>query len=404
MMNNTQAISPYNKDSTLNSLVRLSLNSHLALRITSIWNQFKHAIGGILRDTFFLPMFHKLSFKDEQQNQQEELYFSNFWDPTHPIYPELAHHKEIKKTFTKRIEQVPVLVDGQKLEVNYLVIESKDHQQKENQEFYTFIHVLGNLSTINNNIMSTYPFIGSYLKQKKENPNMPPARFILISQYNTTIQENSNTTYKPKTLNEAGLILAECIKELEKRYGKANQLVAHSIGCIAFTSSLKYFDAASSGIPRHIHLDRGPSSILKLSNRSFGGWLYFPLALLTGWTLDFGEEVANFCNKTRFTRQGNHTPSILVSSVQYDHIFPGDTSLYLSPQVQDLRNTKEVTILPFAPPLQWISNFRALHCASNAAFSSRHLPSKYQNQSFIKEDETLSDAVIRRSLPQNQVG
>ena len=399
----TLAINPGSKDFAISTLTSFLSKSPLILKIQSIWNQCKYRLGGVFRDAFYLPLFRTLSLKDKEQIQKEELYFANFWDPSKPVYPELSLHKEIKETFTKKIELVTISIEGKKLGVNCLIIESNEDSTLNEKTRYNFIHALGNFSKINNNIMSTYPFMSSYLKQKKENPNIPPARFIIISQYDTIELDGpqQNLTYKARTLNESGLILAESIKELAKRYGQANQLVAHSIGCVVLTSGLKYFDASSDYIPKHIHLDRGPSSILKMSHRAFGGWIYFPLAFLTGWALDFGEEVASFCRKTSSLRQGNYAPSILVSAVQHDHIFPEDTNLYQSPQIQTLRKNQEITVLPFTPPLQWIGNSRALHCASNAVFSSLHLPSEYEDQSFINPDETLSDAVIRRSLPKS---
>lgn len=411
------------------------------------------SLGGIIRDAYFMPLFNKLSPEWQLQLEKEEEFFQKFWNAKAELRPEFPLQKDIRNHFIHKTEKVAVTVFGKKLWVRCLIIESKNH--KESDTFYNFVHVLGNSSTIDSNIAQTYPFLASYLNLK---PNYP-ARFILISQYNIESREKSMPLYKIKTLQEGGFILSETLKSLEETYGTIHQIFAHSLGCMIATTSLQFFHKITpqntlknnppsllfqkihmiftkaaeffikcyefiiypltgkiiktppenppilkairtfKSLPKNIHFDRGPSSIEELSKERWGGSIFLDFAKLSGWDLDLGKEIFNFVQNTK-----ENLPSITFTNALQDHIFNGKASLIANPYIQRLTTEKKVTSLILDITQQCIHS-SAHHSLHAGALNRLHLIEESSEQNFLQGNESLSDAIIRKSMlpsPQNR--
>ena len=427
--------------------VAISPYSPAPTRTESLYENCIASIGGIIRDTFFMPLFNKLPPEWLLQLKKEKEFFYDFWDPKSDLRPEFPRHKDIRNHFTYRTDKIAVTVLEKKLWVNCLVIESKKTDSSD--EFYNFIQVVGNSSTIDSNIAQTYPFLASYLDRK----DAPPARFILISQYNIESEEKLMPVYKIKTLQEGGFILSETLKSLEKTYGTLHQIFAHSLGCMIAAASLQYFHEiaplrvqennifhpllqkiyklfveitvffnrcyeysiysltgrvtkivhknpsilkatqAFRSFPKNIHFDRGPSCIEELSKDKWGGPRLMWLAKLSGWDMDFGKEIFDFLQDTK-----EPTPSITLSSALQDHVFNGKASLSENPYILRLITEKKITSL-LLDITQQCAHSNAHHSLSAGLLHRLHLIKKPLEENFFQENESLSDAIIRRSLP-----
>ena len=367
----------------------------------SFYNQ--HVLGTI-RDVirpFFFPFLETAPEEMHQQQAVEKEFFRKFWDPKAPCRPELIHHQKIRNNFTWRKEEVPIKVNGKSLTVTYSVIETKDCNQDD--EVYNFIHVLGVTCTADNDIMSTYPLLATYLEMK----NRPPARFILISQYET--RSENGTLYKVETLDqEVGKILCNTLKVLEKKYGQIHQLLAYSLGCIVTAASLKHFEAIkeveseksslqgritleSQGMPKHITFDRGPSSVTELSKLYTGGSILLPLAKISGWDMDFGKEIAEFSR-----RFGEKAASISVINVVKDHRFGNKVNLYESPYIKDLKDQGKVSAVLLDQPLQCAHQY-AHHSTSLKIWNEHHIVEGTED--VLKGNKSLAYAILEKSMP-----
>ncbi len=392
----------------------------------------------LVRPLFF-PLFSEISLKQEAQLKKEEQFFTNFWDSKSPLYPELSHHKMIKDHFNHKNQDFAITLKGQQYTVRCSVIESKDYV--EGKESYNIVHVLGNISKINNTIMHTYPLLTSYLDLKGDKH---PARFILINQYSIYSAEDS--IYKPETISEAGLILSETLKAVEESYGTIHQLISYSLGVIVTAAALKYFhkdlpknDISLSflqiiwnqiacffnqiyegvaypligritfiqsddesilkttrvfkSLPKHIMFDRGPASIEKLSDRYMGGSILLPLARLSDWDVDIGKEISNFMQHCEI-----NIPSITVVSALQDHRFHGDANLCAHPDIKKLTKEGKVTSLLLDVCVQSLHE-NAQHSFNLGNWYGSHLVEGYKEQKFLQRDQNLATAIIKNSIP-----
>ncbi len=406
------------------------------------------SLGGIIRDTYFMPLFNKLPPEWQLQLEKEEEFFLEFWNAKASLRPEFPLQKDIRNHFICKTEKIAVTVLGKKLWVKCLIIESKNH--KESDKFYNFVHVLGNSSTIDSNIAQTYPFLASYLTLKQNYP----ARFILISQYNIESRDKSMPLHKIKTLQEGGFILSETLKSLEETCGTIHQIFAHSLGCMIAAASLQFFHKITpqntvlennplsplfqkiyktftkaaeffiqcyefiiysltgkvtknppenpptlkairtfKSLPKNIHFDRGPSCIKELSKERWGGSLFKDFARMSGWDLDLGKEIFNFVQNTK-----ENLPPITFTNALQDHIFNGKASLVANPYIQRLTTEKKVTSLVLDITQQCIHS-SAHHSLHAGALNRLHLIEESSEQNFLQGTESLSDAIIRKSMP-----
>jgi len=343
-------------------------------------------IGSFIRDHFFLPLLRPLPESSRQSIQEEEQFVLRCWHPTEATDPMLDLHQEVKKFFRRTLHKLSISVEDKVLWVFYVCI---TWNQTSTDNYYQCMQALGQLSTIYNDTMSTYPFLTAYIRQKQQQPNLPALRFFVISQYNTYEDEGGTLVYKPKTFTEVSIIVSRIGAALTEHWQTPiHHLIGHSLGCMTCIGSLRYW--APSTLPKQIVLDRGPSSVMQLSKLFWGGRLLVPLATWTGWNIDFGQELYAFASKT--------ISSIVVISMKDDHIFSHHANLAASHEVQLLTHACKITKLTFALPKQYIHQ-HALHGIGLQHFSANHLTEKNSRQTFLLAHETLTEALLRNALP-----
>ncbi len=339
----------------------------------------RNAIGSIVRDPFFFPL--KWSVIAEAQATKdrlkiEEEYNRDFWDPSKPLDPNLASYAHVREFFSPPEDRTFSirLKDGTVAEITCRVVQTK----YQGDNCYNFVHIPGMTSTISNNL-GTLPYLSAYLKTQEGDGNPPPpGRFIIISENNLSI--------KPRDLEEAGFIMQETLKALHQEFGSIDQAVAHSLGVIFLAKALKLAEELSY-LPRHICLDRGPTSIYEASKKYFCGlWIYL-LAKSGGWASALEEDISYFCKKWK------HRPSLLITGVIPDHHFSGSANLCLGEEMIKLKNQGDVDVVIFDPPRQLIHE-NAFHSCWPDFFNSRYLKSP---STFIKESENLPEAIVRHS-------
>lgn len=364
----------------------------LAQKTHSVWSQIydvtvgsfikviqvlRSVIGAIARDAFFLPL--KWPFLANRQFVQDQLqieedFSRDFWDPSKPLDPSFKDQAMIREKFAPPEDRVfPIqLPDGKSVEITCRIIETKEKAG----DFYNFIQMPGIYSTIDNNVVAVYPYLAAYLNVEK---SLPPARFIIISE--------NNLNYKPATLDEAGLILLETLKAMRAEFGEIDQLVAHSLGNIFFSSALKQVDDPAV-LPKHICMDRGPSSIFEASKKYFwglGGLFYFLLEF-GKWAADLEQDVVDFCLKWK------NRPPIVVTGVVQDHHFSGGANLCMG---EKIRHVDGVDVLVFDPPRQ-VAHQHAHHNLRTDFLNSRYL---IEESDFMGSSENFPEAIIRHSFP-----
>lgn len=371
----------------------------LAQKTQSIWSQVygiavnnlvkmvhivRTAVGSIVRDAFFFPLKCPLIANHQvvrNQLQIEENYYHDFWDPTRPLDPSLNLHAEIREKFTPPENRVfsILLKDGRTVKITCSIIQTKEG----GDHFYNFAQVPGNYTTISNNIGVTHPYLAAYLNSQKEAKSLPPARFIVISE--------NNLNFKPAMLDEAGFVLLETLKILRAEFGSIDQLVAHSLGNIFLANALKQVDDPRL-LPKHICLDRGPTSIWEASKKYFFGLgrLIYLLAKCGKWASDIEQDVVEFCQKWK------ERPSLLITGVIQDHHFSGSANLCLGEKIKKIDN---INILTFNPPRQLVHQ-QAHHNLRPNFFNSCYLTT---NSDFMNPLENLPEAIIRHSLAKTKV-
>ncbi len=352
-------------------------------RINAVWDSFVEGIGRIIRDAFFLPLANKLSAKNEELLQKEITFYKDFWNPEEPIDPQLPFHQEIRAGFTRKMEGSFITVNGKQLQVEYSVIESHSDCSREAQ---TIVFALGSLSTLDNNIISAYPFLASYIEKANQDPSIPPLRVICISQYDTKIE---GATYRAKTLDESGQILAEVLKDISENTGPISQVIAHSLGSIILAAALKHATALDV-LPLNLYFDRGPSSIEKVSEGlGLTGWVALQLAKFSGWDIDVGLEIKNHLSN----RPGQN---VLISEVINDHHFSGPSSLLKSPHLASLDPEQGIHKLSFDFPDQLYHNI-SHHNLNNRFLDGYHLvPRNFQ---ILKNSETMAAKIMEQLIP-----
>lgn len=366
----------------------------LAQKTQSIWDKIydvtignlikvihilRNAIGSVVRNAFFFPLKWSVIANMrcvKEQLQIEEAYSRDFWDPSKPLDPNLKNHAEIREKFSPPVDRVfPIhLKDGRTVEITCRIIQTKaggDH-------FYNFAQVPGIYTTISNNIGTTHSYLAAYLNEEKGGQPLPPARFIVISE--------NNLNFKPANLDEAGFVLLETLKALKTEFGEIDQLVAHSLGNVFLASALKQASDPKL-LPKHICLDRAPTSVWEASKKYFWGFgrVIYLLAKVGGWASDIEQDIFDFCKKWK------EKPSILITGVIQDHHFSGSANLCLREKMKKLEH---VDVLVFDPPRQ-IVHEKAHHNLRSDLLNPRYLVGE---SSFMKSTENLPEAIIRHSL------
>jgi hypothetical protein len=366
----------------------------LAQKTQSIWAQvydatignlikvihiIRRAIGTVIRDAFVFPLKWPL-FTNLQsiraQLQIEEDYCRDFWDPAKPLDPNFKDQALIREKFAPPEDRIfPVMLkDGSTVEITCRIIETK----AEGESYYNFVQVPGIYTTINNNIGAAYSYLAAYLNAAEEGKSLPPARFIIISE--------NNLNYKPANLDEAGYILLQTLRGLREEFGDIDQVVAHSLGNVFFANALSQVEDVKD-LPKHICLDRGPTSAYEVSKKYFWGFgflIYF-LAEIGEWASNTEQEVVEFCEKWK------ERPPILITGVEQDHYFSGSANLCSGKKIKKVEG---IDIMVFNPPLQ-VMHQHEHHNLRPDYFNPRYLIGETD---FMKSTENLPEAIIRHSL------
>ena len=150
----------------------------------------KKLIGNLFIRHLFFPLATPSSSLTNRL-KKKEIEVQNFWTGS-TENPEFPTASKIREHFTHRKEQISMSVNGKDLTVLVEIIESQD---KHSEIFYQLALGLPNLATISTYIEGIYPFLEQYLLKKKENPNILPARFFLISAYDTTLSPQNTPHY-----------------------------------------------------------------------------------------------------------------------------------------------------------------------------------------------------------------
>lgn len=362
----------------------------VASKTQSIWGQIygfawggcvkvthvaRSAIGSVFRDVFFFPLkcswlINRPALRD--QLNIEDRYYRDFWDQSKPLDPNLRLHEMIREKFDVSDRPFSIqLKNGSIVEITCRVMETKE----KGDNFYNFVLVPGNFSTISNNIGSIYPYLAAYLNAKKSSL---PARFIVISEH--------NLNYKPDCLDEAGHIMLETLKAVHQTYGTVNQLVAHSLGTILLANALKQVDD-SSFLPKNICLDRGPTSVWEISKKYLFGSLLYLFIKIGGWASDIEQDIVDFYEKLK----GKACPALLITGVLQDHHFSGGANLCLGEKIKKIEHA---AVLVFDPPRQLIHE-HAHHNLRSDYLNPRYL---ITDSCFMKSLENLPEAIIRHSI------
>jgi hypothetical protein len=344
-------------------------------KIQSTWQSFKQTVGSPVQKALF-PFSHKLIHAHEKILETERQFFYDFWDPTKPLHPHLPSHEAIRNAFTYRKETSPIEVNGQALSLEYTVIEPLQREAKETQNF---VYLGGIFAKNDTNIMSLYPFLASYLEEKKRNPSLSPIRFILMSQYDVKTQEKE--VFRFKDIDEAGLATMTSLEAVQKKLGPIYQLVAYSLGSIVLAAGLKYDHGA---LPSRIYFDRGPSSLQKIGTTlGLTGFFLHQIAKFSGWDIDVGFEIQKHLGSRKEQK-------ILVSSVKQDHRFSGEVSLSQSPYLLPLfgKDGFEAFCFDFTRQLYANESHHSLH---NGLLDGYHLA---QPASCLSNKKSMADLVI----------
>ncbi len=342
----------------------------------------RSSIGAAVRDPFFFPsqcFFMPNRQEIQKKLQAEETYCRNFWDPTEELDTNFPDQAKIREKFAPPEDRTfsIQLKDRKNVEITCRILQTK----AEGESHYNFVLVPGTYATISNTVKTIYPYLSAYLNSEKGGVVLPPARFIVISE--------NNLNFKPATLDEAGLVLLETLKALKEEFGDFDQLVAHSLGTVFFANVLKQVHDPKM-LPKHICLDRGPTSIWEASKKYFWGFgrLIYVLADFGGWASDIEQDVVGFCQKWE------ERPSLVVIGLQEDHHFSGSANLGLGKKIKKIPG---VQTLVFAPTQQ-ITNESGQHTMRADSLNRLSLIKESKESDFIQPSESLSQALIRHSL------
>ncbi|HSX37381.1 MAG TPA: hypothetical protein VLE95_00950 [Chlamydiales bacterium] len=339
----------------------------------------RSSIGAVIRDAFIFPLKCSWIARWEMVKNQmeiEEAYSRDFWNPAKPLDPNCQDQAKIREKFAPPVDKVfPIqLKNGKTVEITCRIMQTKNMSDK----CYNFIQVSGLYSTIYNNITGIHPYLSAYLNAEEDDSQLPPARFIIISQ--------NNINYTPADMDEAGWILLATLKLMQKEFGEIDQLVAHSLGTVFMSNALKQVNDPKC-LPRNICLDRGPISSWEVSKKYLWGLgrLFYLFVEASGWTSDVEQNVVDFCQKW------TDRPDLVITGVEKDHYFSGSANLCLG---EKIRQIGKIHVLVFNPPLQFIHE-NAHHNLRPDFLNGTYLANE---SSFMAEHETLPGALIRHSL------
>ncbi len=411
-----------------------------------------HQVGAIsryIRDHFIFPLISKTDPYSKEILKRED-WFSNdlFWNSP---YPDLRfpRHEQIKQTFDRYEQDIVIREAGKEIKLKCRIIETKDASKSSKEDVLNHLIVQGNISTLNNNMPGVYPFLSSYLEEKERNPQMKPARFIVLTHYHHTVKDlktNNETTYLPGDIDEWMYVFKKTVEAVVDRYGQLEMMTGHSLGTLPVVGHLMHVndEEFKKLFPRTLFLSQGPSSVEKVTKKipleleSYPwGWttlglqyivgkIVYYITKYSGWDISLDQILTE-----RFSKLPQNDEiakklkqcKVIVSEVDNDYYFPDKASLCSSDKLENVDDRITLYRLTFNPPLSWGVK-RGQHNFNLGLLQRRdlikeklhfqgiktvHLDSpeaivEYENQDhpvILRHGESLVDAVLRSTWSQS---
>lgn len=328
-------------------------------------------IGNFIRERMVFPLAVKDAYRTAFLQREDWISTDLFWKvPFNDLrYP---RQKEIRETFNRYDQFVVIESQGKQIKLKCRVIEPKGCPK---DGCLNHLIVQGNISTLDNNMPGLYPFLDSYLKEKEENPNLPPGRFIIFNHYDNKVVDvgsDKEEDYYPGDLDEWSFVFKKTLESLVDQYGKLQLLAAHSLGNIPVVEHLKHVkdEEFARLFPRTLFLAQGPSSFDEVTkNMPFSfelypwgwvgiwGFLIYLMSKWTGWAPDIDKTLVERLNNLpkdneKILKKLKDT-HIIITEVAHDYYFPGKASLCASEKLEKLTGTTNLYRMTFNPPLSW---------------------------------------------------
>lgn len=328
-------------------------------------------IGRWIRENLVFPLSNvENSFKKEFLERESWISTELFWD-TPFLDLRYPKQKEIREQFNRYDQFVVIESQGKQIKLKCRVIESKGCPK---EGALNHLIVQGNISTLDNNMPGLYPFLDTYLKEKEENPNIPPARFVIFNHYDNKIcdiETNAENNYYPGDLDEWSFVFKKTLESLVDEYGQLHLLAAHSLGNIPVVEHLKHVkdEEFARLFPKTLFLAQGPSSFKEVTKNipfsfeiypwgwfSVVGFLVYILSKWTGWAPDIDKTLVERLNslpKNEEMLKKLKDSRIVITEVYHDYYFPGESSLCSSKILEKLTQLVNLYRMTFNPPLSW---------------------------------------------------
>lgn len=333
-------------------------------------NRIHEWVGKAIAKNFFFPWDAKKEAEKEVQAKKPSA-IEDFWglDTLDTHFPE---KEAIKQYYEVAIQCVEVKHKGKTLKMKCLVIEPKDKSLLDKCVNHMIIQ--GNSSTLSNNPRGYYPFLEADVRERRQDPNHPPSRFIIFDHYDNTIVEEGKEErpYLPKTMDEWGLLCKLTVQSLVNTYGEFSLMSAHSLGNFPMVAYLKFLDDDEflKLFPKTLFLAQGPSSIYEVSKNVPLGYNLYPwgwflviglvlylLAKWTNWTLELDQTIVDRLNKlpdNEEMKKKKEEMQIVISGVKKESFFPGESSLVASKKLDQLK-TGHLHRVMFDPSVKAVS-------------------------------------------------
>jgi|GEM_PF-1416912 len=410
-------------------------------------------VNRIFRDRLIFPLMSRTDSFSRKILEREDWFSSDLFWNSEFIDLRYPRHHEVRSMFNRYDQEIVINEDGKEIKVKCRILETKGCPRGADEKVLNHLIVQGNVSTLNNNMPGVYPFLSSYLKNKELNPQLPHARFIVLTHYGHTIKDSrkdtgliskilkkwiyveeplKETNYLPGDMEEWGFVFKKSLETLVNEYGSLDLLAAHSLGNIPVVAHLNHVkdEEFIKLFPKTLFLSQGPSSSYEISKNipfqwypwgwclGFGGAIYGFMKLV-GWTLSLDQVLTNRLNKiaakAEFSEKLKET-NIVITEVDKDYYFPDKASLAASDVLEDFNEKINLYRLTFNPPLSWgckrgQHNYNLgllqrqdlmkekLHINGNKTI---HLENPKQiveyekdHPLFIKHGESIVDAVLR---------
>lgn len=334
-----------------------------------------HQIGRIsrfIRDHFLFPLISATDAASKKILQREDWISSElFWNSSYNDirYPK---HQQIKEMFNRYDQYIVINQCGKEIKVKCRILETKNCPKDTNEGILNHLIVQGNLSTLDNNIPALYPFLASYVTQKEQNPELPPARFIMINHYHNTVRDQDSAqtkTYLPGDMDEWTYVFKKCLESVVDTYGSLEMISAHSLGNIPVVGHLKHVKKHEFAklFPKVLFLSQGPSSTYEVSkNVPFEtypkGWCYllgafvYYISKWSGWEVSLDSTLTDFISGIPNDETSNlklKQTKIVITEVDKDYYFPGKASLCASDRLDNIDSRVSLYRMSFSPPLSW---------------------------------------------------